>query len=454
MIGFLLVAIVMLLVAMAFVLVPLLRQTRVEADAPSDQASNVAIFRAQRGEVEGDFNGGLISAEERDLSLGELSARLASELNPVLSAATPQAETVSRSGSPPWLVVGLLAVLIPVGAVMGYATLGSPTGLRVAEGGRPTAGESPRESGGGAGSSNAPSAGAPDAAMSDKQILAMVDTLAKKMEENPKDAAGWQLLARSQNALGRFAEAGKAFERAAALLPNDAQILADYADASVMAQDGKFQGKPYDLIQKSLKLDPNNLKALALAGTAEMRMGNQAASLKHWEKIKSIVPKDSEDSREVDQIIAEVKGGTPVAAPAAVAAGVPVVTPSATSASTPAANPAQAVSGKVTIAADVASKVSANDTLFVFARAVNGPKMPLAVLRVPAPQSWPFTFSLDDSMAMAPGMKLSAFPEVTIEARISKAGNAMPQPGDLAGQSAVVKPGTANVDVSIARVLP
>jgi cytochrome c-type biogenesis protein CcmH len=92
--------------------------------------------------------------------------------------------------------------------------------------------------------------------------------------------------------------------------------------------------------------------------------------------------------------------------------------------------------------------------LFVFARAVNGPKMPLAVLRVPVPQSWPFTFSLDDSMAMAPGMKLSAFPEVTIEARISKAGNAMPQPGDLAGQSAAVKPGTANVGVSIARVLP
>ena len=111
-------------------------------------------------------------------------------------------------------------------------------------------------------------------------------------------------------------------------------------------------------------------------------------------------------------------------------------------------------SGGVTISPELAAKIVPGDTLFVFARAVNGPKMPLAIIRVPAPKTWPFQFSLDDSMAMAPGMNLSAFPEVTIEARISKSGGAQPQPGDLIGQSAPLKPGATNIGVTISRALP
>jgi cytochrome c-type biogenesis protein CcmH len=448
-IPFLLVASLMLIGALAFVLVPLLRSRSARTDGfaknLTDNASNVAIFRAQKAEIEQDFAGALISAAERDQALQELSVRVASEVKGDAASiyVVPATSNVISRGV--WIFATIAVIGIPLSAVLLYATLGSPqlvTGVAAVA-------RAPANA-----STNA-SATPPDAAnvspeVSDKQILAMVDSLAEKMQQNPGDPKGWILLARSQNALGRFAEAAKSYERAVALLPNDAQILADYADASAMTQDGRFDGKPLTLIKQALQADPNNMKALALAGTAEMRLGNKAQSLKHWEKLKTLVAKDSDDAREVDSIIAEVKGasdGKP-GLPAAQAAPPPTSAPPAV------ASAGKTTSGSVTISPELAAKIAPGDTLFVFARAVNGPKMPLAIVRVPAPKTWPFPFSLDDSMAMAPGMNLSAFPEVTIEARISKSGGAQPQPGDLVGQSAPLKPGASNIGVAISRALP
>ena len=297
--------------------------------------------------------------------------------------------------------------------------------------------------------------------MSDKQILAMVDTLAQKMQQNPGDPKGWILLARSQNALGRFTEANAAFERAAALTPNDPQLLADYADAAVMAQQGRFEGKPYALIKQSLKIDPNGMKALALAGTAELRMGNRAASLVHWEKLKTLVAKDSNDYREVESIIAEVTASKVDVIPPPPLSVAPPSLPTSPGTSVAAAinspaKPGVKVTGKVALAADVAGKLASGDTLFVFARAKEGPRMPLAVMRVPAPTAgaFPVTFELTDAMAMAPGLMLSSFAEVVIEARISKSGNAQLQAGDLSGVTGVVKPGATGITVMIGKVAP
>lgn len=447
----------MLIGALAFVLVPLLRSRSARADGSAkiltDNASNVAIFRAQKAEIEQDFAGALISADERDQALQELSVRVASEVKGDAASVSvvPVASNVISRGV--WIFATIAVIGIPMSAVLLYATLGSPqliTGVAAVA-------RAPVAANGQANTSAAP----PDAAnvspeVSDKQILAMVDSLAEKMQQNPSDPKGWILLARSQNALGRYADAAKSYERATALLPNDAQVLADYADAAAMIQDGRFDGKPLTLIKQALQADPNNMKALALAGTAEMRLGNKVQSLKHWEKLKTLVAKDSDDARELDSIIAEVNGtsdGKPILQPAQLAQSAPAP---AKSASGPAAvtGPSKATSGSVTISPELATKIASGDTLFVFARAVNGPKMPLAIVRVAAPKTWPFQFSLDDSMAMAPGMNLSAFPEVTIEARISKSGNAQPQSGDLVGQSAPLKPGATNIGVAISRLLP
>ncbi len=421
----------MLCIALAFVLLPLLRRQRGEAAEISDEASNVAIFRAQKRELDEDFARGAISAAERDTAVADLGTRLIAEV-PVVTAPVTAAVPAKR----PWILAGLLAVAVGISAFAMYRSIGTPAALQM-----DTALPAP-----------APAAGR-DAPLSDMQILAMVDSLAKKMEANPSDPRGWILLARSQAALGRMPEAVQAFERASKLVPGDAQLLADYADATVMLQQGNFEGKPMVLIKQALKAEPNNMKALALAGTAEIKAGRRDAALKYWEKLKTLVAKDSDDYREIENIIADVKSGKALMAAAADSAQgrgpVPLPNPG-----TPPVAPGASVSGRVMLDPALAAKVAAGDTLFVFARAVNGPKMPLAVLRIPVPAQWPYAFELTDAMAMAPGMNLSSFPQVTIDARISKAGNAMPQAGDLAGQSAPIAPGARAVVVNIARVLP
>ena len=450
----------MLLVALAFVLVPLLRarSTADGADSArlSDAVSNVAVFRSQKREIEEDFSRGVVSAGERDAALNELSQRLVDEV-PGDSATGSKPESLRRHR--PWLLMSVLGALIPAAAFMIYAALGSPQAFRAGGAGVP--GEMAAHAAAGVAPGSEP-------AISDKQILAMVDTLAQKMQQNPGDPKGWVLLARSQGALGRYAEAVAAYERATQLLPSDAQLLADYADVVVMAQQGRFEGKPLALIQQALKLDPGNLKGLALAGTAELRLGNREASLKHWGKLKTLVAKDSDDYRQVEAIMAEIQGGkTPIVPAAPVASSAAAVsTPaparplenvkSAVDNVKPAATTGVAVSGHVMLAPEFAAKLAPTDTLFVFARAKEGPRMPLAVLRVPTPQAgdFPKTFELTDAMAMAPGLNLSSFPEVVIEARISRSGNAQLQPGDLSGVSGAVKPGASAVKVIISRVAP
>lgn len=464
----------MLIVALAFVLVPLLRPLNTDKVFISDEASNITIFRAQKQELDDDVARGLISAEERDTAVAELGARAVAEVPQYASAASVLAPSEKQS----WIAAMCLAMLLPVVAILSYLALGSPQAISATNATKNAATAAPATGGPALdtlAAANAKAANGAEPPLSDQQILGMVASLAQKMDEQPNDPKGWILLARSQNALGRFPEAVQAYERAIKLLPNDAQLMADYADVLVAAQEGRFDGKPAEAISRALKIDPSNLKALALAGTAEMRLGNRAGSLKYWQKLKTLVAKDSDDYREVEAIIAEVSGKPS----AAVANAAPVVSgainanaaPNATPNATPndGVSGGASVSGVIAIAPEVAAKVAAGDTLFVLARAAGGanaPRMPLAVLRVPAPQKWPYTFSLTDAMAMAPGMNLSSFPEVTIEARISKSGGATLQPGDLTGQISPVKPtkptksttpgapSAQNLAITISRVVP
>lgn len=448
---FSIVALLMLLVALAFVVVPLLR-ARAPGEPVSDAGSNVAIYNSQRRELDEELARGAISESEHRAAIGELSTRVVEEVPVQQTRSTSRPAAAGR----PWWLIAVIAVVMPLGASLLYGTLGAPRAIEMLAMASGNSAVPTSKSGAKSGE---------EPPMSDKQILAMVDSLQQKMQQNPNDPRGWVLLARSQNALGRFAEATAAFERAVALMPNDAQLVADYADASVMAQEGRFDGKPYALIQRALKLEPNNIKALALAGTAELRMGNRAGSLVHWQKLRTLVPRDSADYREIESIIAEVKT-TKLDASAALTSNVPatIMPPSvsnsaAQSDKAPIENPAKSggkVTGKVVIAPNLVGKLASGDTLFVFARAKEGPRMPLAVMRVPAPTTggFPMSFELNDAMAMAPGFKLSSFAEVVIEARISKSGNAQLQTGDLSGLTEPVKSGASGVTVTISKVAP
>jgi cytochrome c-type biogenesis protein CcmH len=441
----------MVAIAIGFILWPLCRSRHVnhpsagEPTAPSVDVANLEAFRQQRRELDDEHQRGLLSDAEHEKALDELAARLSDEISQnskPLDGLGVSAKNVSKR---PWILAIALSVFVIVGSGIGYA-------LR---GGQDTYRQTAVAETGGSEATN-PSAD-PNAAMSDKQIVTLVDNLAKKMQENPNDAKGWVLLARSQNALGQYGAAIQAYERALALQPNDANLLADYADAQAMSQEGSLEGLPTKLIERALKIDANNLKALALAGTAAMRAGNKSASLGYWARMQKLLPPDSDDAKQVAAIINEIKTGKPAFPRVAEAtANTPPSSPAPAETRRPESG--QRVAGEITIASGLNSKISAGDTLFVFARAKDGPRMPLAVLRVAAPTMWPYTFELTDAMAMAPGMNLSSATIIVIEARISKSGNALPQSGDLGGISAPIdlaaKRGAKNITVQIDKRVP
>ena len=260
--------------------------------------------------------------------------------------------------------------------------------------------------------------------MTAQQVEAMVARLAARLRENPDDTDGWKMLGRSYAVLGRFADAADAYARAATRAPRDAQLLADFADALAMARGQTMAGEPEKLVLRALEIDANNLKALALAGTAAYERKDFDKAARFWQRMLPLVPPGGEDARaiqaNVDEALA-MKGG-------------------------------RVLRGEVRLAEKLKGTVSPDDVVFVFARAAEGPAMPLAVVKKRV-RDLPVAFALDDTMAMAPGGKLSLFPRVVISARVSKSGQAAPQPGDLQGSSAAVANDASGVRVVIDTVV-
>jgi cytochrome c-type biogenesis protein CcmH len=280
------------------------------------------------------------------------------------------------------------------------------------------------------------------------EMAAMTDQLAARMKEKPDDPVGWTMLGRSQAALGRYGEAVASFKRAATLKPGDAGLLVDWADSLAMSQGQKLDGEPLALIDQALKIDPNHLKGLSLAGAAAFVNKDYLGALKHWEKLVAVAPPDDEFAGEMRGAVAQARqlAGLPPA-PAGTAAA---ATPKAQAPTNAAAASASSVSGRVSISGALAKQVAPTDTVFISARpAEGGSRMPLAVLRVQA-KDLPMDFTLDDSLAMSPTAKLSSSPRVVVTARVSASGQAMPKPEDLGAQSKPVELGTKGVALEIA----
>jgi cytochrome c-type biogenesis protein CcmH len=267
------------------------------------------------------------------------------------------------------------------------------------------------------------------------QMGAMVDRLAERLQKEPKDAEGWAMLARSYTVLERHADALKAYEKAVALTPKDADLLADYADALALKNGRQLAGEPMKWVERALKADPRNLKALALAGSYAYERQDYRGAVRYWQQLVDYGAPDNE----------LVKQMAPGLAQAREQAGLPV----AASKPTPRPANSSSVSGTVTLAAALARQAGADDTVFVFARDAQGnSRMPLAVLRKQV-RDLPLRYTLDDSLAMSPAAKLSGARQIVVEARVSKNGEALPQPGDLRGLSSPVTPGAASVNVEI-----
>jgi cytochrome c-type biogenesis protein CcmH len=227
-------------------------------------------------------------------------------------------------------------------------------------------------------------------------------------------------------------------------------VLADYADVLAMAQNRSLQGEPEKLVARALQLDPKNIKALALYGAAAFERHDYALAVTRWKTVLPLVPADSETARALKSSIDEAQ--KLAAAPAATSDSANATSNEAAP-TTASASEAQ-VSGKVELDPALRSQVTDDATVFIFARAAGdsaGPRFPLAVLRKQV-KDLPATFTLDDSMSMMAGAKLSNFPTVVVGARISKSGSATPGAGDLEGLSEPIHPGAKGVLIRIASV--
>jgi cytochrome c-type biogenesis protein CcmH len=433
------IAVLLVALTLGTLLWPLLRGHHV-AIAPDDDTAAIAVYRDQKRALDAECAAGAITPSERDATLAELARRVSEDVAATVRAPAPSPPLAEGTAAPApkraWVLALALMLLVPAAAFTLYQRLGNPVAAVAA-----TAAD-------GAGHE-----------MSERQIAAMVESLAQRLKQRPDDADGWVLLAHSYQALERFAEAADAYAHADALIPNNASLLADYADTLAMAQGRRLEGAPAALIQRALAIDPKHKKALALAATVALETRDLDTSIAYWRRLAAELPAGSDEARQVADVIAEVDAakregnGSSTAPSKRAAANAPPASAPSASRGGGTGTAGSAISGRVDLNAALASKVALNDTVFIFARAAEGQRMPLAVLRIPA-KELPRDFSLDDSMSMAPGVKLSAASSVIVEARISKSGNALPQPGDLFGRSAPLKPGATGVRITIDQVVP
>jgi len=418
--GFAMVAVVLTAIALAVLLRPLLSRRSNPGDVER-AAANLAILRDQVAELDADLRAGTLSEAQHREAKAELERRVLEEVKAERTASA--AGPAPRSGR---LTAVAVALLVPVAAAALYWRLGSHDAFDPEK----LAARADADGGG------------DRHAISQQQLEQMVDRLAQKLAEKPDDPEGWSILARSYFVLQRFPDAAKAYEKVLQLAPGNADVLVDYADALAMSQGRDLAGKPIALVREALKIDPGNLKALAMAGTDAFNRKDYKDAVQYWERLEKALPAESPFADSVKSNLAEARELAGVKAPVA----------SAAPRSLAAAPGPVAVKGTVTLAPGVAAKAAPGDTVFIFARAATGPRMPLAILKKQV-KDLPATFTLDDSMAMSPDLKLSRFGEVVVGARVSKSANAAPQSGDLEGLSRPVKPG-AEVAVVIDKVLP
>ncbi|MBC7945688.1 MAG: c-type cytochrome biogenesis protein CcmI [Burkholderiales bacterium] len=436
-IAFWLIALLLSGVALLFVVLPLLRGARPSTSTTQSQL-NVEVHRDRLTELNADLRAGNLSSEQYAQARDELKRCLIEDV-PQQSSGSNAVRFNDRR------VAIMLAAIIPLASIVLYALLGNQQGL--APGSTP-------------GLPPGPIAQKPQQQFTPEQVVEMVERLAARLEQSPQDAQGWALLGRAYYSMRRYSDAERAFAKAAALTPNDAQVLVDYADALAIDAGQGLVGKPMELIAKALKLDPDNPKALTLAGSAAFDSQDYPVAVAHWDKLLRTLPPESEFSRDISasiakaQQLAALSQGKKKAAPAP-RKGEAQSAAASSEANTPVIEPGKpevdagpgGVAGTVSLSTVLADRVEPTDTVFIFARAQNK-KAPLAVIRKQV-KDLPASFALTDASALLPELKISNYKQVIIGARISRTGTATAKKGDLEGFSNPVKVGSKNVDVTI-----
>jgi cytochrome c-type biogenesis protein CcmH len=406
-------------VALAMVAVPLLRNRTVYDSDRNEQ--NVTIARERLAELRQELEQGLIAAEAFEQTKLELEKVLAGDL-----AQEEPLAMVNRGGK---VMLGVLAVAVPVLTLTLYYNLGAPQYTSVSAGDGQEANAAAHTAGD---SSEAPT----------------MDELAVRLEQRQKDspdnADGWFMLGRTYMALKEYEKSIAAFEQLQRLLGDDPQVLLSLADAVAMTQGGSMRGRPGELVDKALITDPNNATGLWMAGIASFEKEEFQQALDYFMRLKPQLADDPESMAELRPLIARTRQQL----------GLPLENANAPAQTTSVSVTAAAVQVQVTLDPKLATEVQPGDSVFIYAKAQNGPPMPLAAVRKRV-ADLPLDVILDDSMAMDPSLSLSSFGTIKIGARVSKSGNAIAQSGDLVGEmEGVTVSGSDKVVLTISRKIP
>ncbi len=372
-------AAILILLALAFVIPPLLRNTPKSSEIDNNNL-NLAIYKQRIAELEQEN----LTSEQFTQAKQELEKSLAEDLD--------DKTTLAPKARARWAAAIMVILAIPALAVGAYWKVGSQHFLTMTEN---------------TSTKSAHSADIPN------NFEKMVEGLLARLEKEPNDKKGWYMLARSYSYMKQYDKAAQAYNKLLGLVGDkDPQVLTDLARVLTLGNNGQFVGQPQILLKLALAANPNYQEALWLSGLAAAQNKSYEAAIAHWQKFLQQIPADKTETRQMlEQHIAEARRQL----------GEPTVVVK------------QQLVVHVSLDPSLQDKVQANDTLFIYARAVTGPAMPLAIIRTKASEL-PTEVILDDSSAMMPAMKLSNFKEVKVLARISHSGSAKLQSGDLQGE--------------------
>ncbi|MFJ2546001.1 c-type cytochrome biogenesis protein CcmI [Pseudomonas sp. NPDC087612] len=371
----------LLLVALSFLLIPVLRGRRAQQEEDRT-ALNVALYQERVAELASQQAAGVLDAEQ----FGKGRDEAARELLADTEGAEPQ--RLGRLGKPLPL---LAAVLVPLMGLGLYLHFGASEQVELTQ----------------------------QFAKAPQSMEEMTRRLELAVKAQPDSAEGLYFLGRAYMAQERPADAANVFERAAAVAGRQPELLGQWAQALYFANNKQWSGQLQALTDEALKADPNEVTSLGLLGIAAFEAEHYQQAIDYWNRLLAQLP-EGDASRAalqggIERASDKLKAGEGKAAPAVAEQGT------------------ARLKVRVELAAALKDKVKADDTVFIFARASSGPPMPLAAKRVTVAQL-PIEVELSDSDAMMPNMKLSSFPEVQLVARISRAGQ--PTQGEWVGKGA------------------
>lgn len=388
---FIIIAVVITLIALGLLIVPLLR-TR-NTISYERQAQNIHYAKERLEELEEQLKNASISASDYEALKLEIESTLAHDIDIAKNSETEQSAGPRR---PNKLAIGFISIFIPLSAIGFYLMVGTPEAISLAS--------EPRQS--------------------HAEVDDYISGLEKRLEETPDDLQGWQLLSQTYLALGRYTDAKRGYLRVLTLGGEAAHVYSSLADAVALDAGGQITQEAADYVRRALALEPTNRQALWLAGLSAMQIGDEATAKRYWTTLMPLLDDAPKQQKELGKILEETftNSATEIIA-------------SQNSSSDAGAATQTGLVLEVSLGTEISQLADADDLVFIFARAQQGPPAPLAVKRLRV-SDLPATVTLSDTDAMIAAMSLSKFENVVVSARVSKSGQPVAQAGDL--QSEVV----------------